>query len=244
MLWVVGGGNQRIESFHAAKKAAFAVHDGWGITFYCGCRYDADLRVDHQSCGYQPRGTSARAYRVEWEHVVPAEAFGQSFIEWREGHPICVDRAGRPFRGRNCARKANRTFRLMEADLYNLVPAIGEVNNRRSNFAMAELPGEPRDFGACDVEIADRKIEPRPEIRGDIARIYLYMDAAYPGRGIVSGKNRKLFEAWDRMDPVDAWECQRAALIAEWQGNTNPIVTAACAQRGSGVAEPGAASGP
>jgi deoxyribonuclease-1 len=40
---------------------------------------------------------------------------------------------------------------------------------------MAMIAGEQRPFGACDVEIAERKIEPRPEIRGDIARIYLYM---------------------------------------------------------------------
>jgi deoxyribonuclease I len=36
---------------------------------------------------------------------------------------------------------------------------------------MAMIDGEQRQFGACDIEIADRKIEPRPAIRGDIARI-------------------------------------------------------------------------
>jgi deoxyribonuclease-1 len=86
-------------------------------------------------------------------------------------------------------------FRYMEGDLHNLQPAIGEVNGLRSNYSMAMIDGEAREFGACDVEIADRKIEPRPAIRGDIARIYLYMEASYPGRGIVSDKNRPLFEA-------------------------------------------------
>jgi endonuclease I len=41
----------------------------------------------------------------------------------------------------------------------------------RSNCSMAMIDGEQRQFGACDIEIADRKIEPRPAIRGDIARI-------------------------------------------------------------------------
>jgi endonuclease I len=40
---------------------------------------------------------------------------------------------------------------------------------------MAMIEGEQRPFGACDVEIAERKIEPRPEICDDMARIYLYM---------------------------------------------------------------------
>jgi hypothetical protein len=41
---------------------------------------------------------------------------------------------------------------------------------------MAMIEGEQRPFGACDVGVAERKIEPRPEIRSDIARIYLYME--------------------------------------------------------------------
>jgi len=89
----------------------------------------------------------------------------------------------------------------MEADLYNLVPAVGEVNARRSNFSMAMIPGEPRVFGRCDLEIENRKMEPRPEIRGDVARIYLYLDAAYPGHGIISRENRMLFAAWNKSDP-------------------------------------------
>jgi deoxyribonuclease I len=119
-------------------------------------------------------------------------------------------------------------FRYMEGDLHNLEPAIGEVNGLRSNFSMAMIEGEAREFGACDVEIADRKIEPRPAIRGDIARIYLYMDSAYPGRGIISEKNRPLFEAWYREDPVDPWECERDRRIAALQGNHNAFVAAAC----------------
>jgi deoxyribonuclease I len=49
---------------------------------------------------------------------------------------------------------------------------------------MEMIPGEKREFGACDVEIERRKIEPRPEIRGDIARTYMYMDWAYPVYGL------------------------------------------------------------
>ena len=49
------------------------------------------------------------------------------------------------------------------------------MSGLRSNYAMAMIEGEQRQFSACDVEIAERKIEPRPEIRGDMARIWLYM---------------------------------------------------------------------
>jgi deoxyribonuclease I len=89
---------------------------------------------------------------------------------------------------------------------------------------MAMIDGEARRLGSCDLEIEDRKVEPRPDIRGDIARTYFYMDAAYSGRGVVSEKSRKLFEAWDREDPVDAWERERVRRIERLQGNTNPFM--------------------
>ena len=34
---------------------------------------------------------------------------------------------GKKFKGRKCARKISKKFRLMEADLYNLQPTIGEL---------------------------------------------------------------------------------------------------------------------
>jgi deoxyribonuclease-1 len=220
-------GNTRIDSFEEAKRLAPQVYVGHERDFYCDCPYH-EKAMDLATCGYQPKSDRQRAARLEWEHVVPAEAFGQSFPEWREGHPDCVDSKGKPLKGRDCAKKLSVAFRHMEGDLHNLQPAVGEVNGRRSNYSMAMIEGERREFGQCDVEIADRKIEPRPAIRGDIARIYQYMEAAYPGRGIISEKNQKLFTAWAQEDPVDAWECERAWRIARLQGNPNPFVAEQC----------------
>ena len=179
-------------------------------TFYCDCPHSGN-DIDFESCGYVPINRNGlRTNRVEWEHVVPAEAFGHSFKEWRDGHADCVDPRGKPYKGRRCAMKASPLFREMAADRFNLVQVIGELNAKRSNFSMAMIPGEERHFGTCDIEIANRKIEPRPQIRGDIARIYFYMDSKYPGRGIISKKNKKLFKAWNNQDPIDSQECSRA----------------------------------
>jgi len=54
------------------------------------------------------------------------------------------------------------------------------------------------------------------------------MDYVYPGRGIISKKNWKLFESWHRSDPVDDWECKRAKRIERIQGNRNEIVLSKC----------------
>ena len=223
--------NLTIDSFSFAKKTLLhRVYHDHPSTFYCGSEFDSRRQLRH--AGYQPLIEGARAYRLEWEHVVPAHAFGQSFSAWREGDSECIDSRGKSFKGRRCAEKVEPLFRFMQADMHNLVPAIGELNGLRSNYSFAMIPGEVRRFGACDVEIEERKIEHPAEVRGDIARTYFYMEKAYPGHVVLSGKNRKLFAAWDRQDPVDAWECERERRITRLQGNSNSFVNAACQELG------------
>lgn len=215
------------DSFSKSKKILLRdVYRDHHKTFYCGCTFNGKKII--QNNGYVPRKNNKRAKRLEWEHVAPAHSFGQSFPSWRDGNDICRNRNGKPFKGRNCARKVSKEFRYMEADLHNLVPSVGEINGLRSNYSFAMIPGEPRRFGQCDMEIENRKAEPPENVRGDIARTYMYMNAAYPDRGIISRKNRKLFEAWNRQDPVDQWECLREKRIAKIQGNRNFFVADLC----------------
>ena len=54
------------------------------------------------------------------------------------------------------------------------------------------------------------------------------MDSVYPGRGIISKKNRKLFDTWNKSDPIDEWECERAKRIEKIQGNRNEVVMVEC----------------
>ena len=69
----------------------------------------------------------------------------------------------------------------MEGDMYNLIPAVGEVNGDRSNYQYAIIEDEDRVYGACDAEVNFRakQFEPAPRVRGDIARIYFYMADRY-----------------------------------------------------------------
>ncbi len=131
-------GNHEIKSFSSAKKILATIQEKHPKTLYCNCNYNGK-RIDPKSCGYQVQGENEKqALRLEWEHVVPAEAFGQAFKEWREGDPSCVTKTGKPYKGRKCAEH-NPEFVAMESDLYNLWPEIGELNRLRSNYSMAEI---------------------------------------------------------------------------------------------------------
>ncbi|RZA25012.1 MAG: hypothetical protein EOP10_08160 [Proteobacteria bacterium] len=188
-----------------------------GRDFYCNCSYDFTRKpqVDPSSCGLSSKAD--RAKRIEWEHVVPASFYGRQFTAWKKGDPAC---RGRDKKGRQCARKVSPVFRQIEGDLYNLVPAVGELNRVRGDNVYGEIPGEPREFGACDFETLGNVTEPKSDIRGDVARIYFYMDARYPEYKIVSEDNQALFEQWAAADPIDAAERERVRKIEAVQGNS------------------------
>ncbi len=216
-------GNKKVKTFTAAKRKIKEVFKGKEKTFYCGCSYE-DKDIDFKSCGYKVRKNKSRASRMEVEHVVPAARFGENLSAWRDGDPTCVNSKGKTYKGRRCAGKVSEIFRLMEADLYNLQPAIGEVNGDRSDKGVGNISGEKRDYGKCDVEINKDLVEPKKSIRGDVARTYFYMDWAYPGLGIVNAENRALLESWDKSDPLTKWERERGKRIKRIQGNENPFL--------------------
>ncbi|WP_198947886.1 endonuclease [Magnetofaba australis] len=211
-----------IKSFSQAKRLLPKVYKGHRETFYCGCGYDKHKNVRPGQCGYEPRKNAKRGGRIEWEHIVPAHAFGHTRPCWRE--KLCETKKGKLYKGRRCCAKIDPVFEAMESDLHNLVPAVGELNGDRSNRSFGMVAGEPRVYGACDFEIdwdTDR-VEPRPEVQGDVARAYFYMNATY---GLpISKKQRRLFQVWMSQDPVDDWERERNRRIEKIQGNANPFV--------------------
>ena len=227
----MAGGNTTNDSFSHAKKMLGQVYADHRVTFYCGATYDAQGNVMLPD-GFTTPKHEARAGRIEWEHALPAENFGQTFAEWRDGSPECVDNRGKEFKGRKCAEKVNAEYRMMQADMYNLYPAIGAVNAMRSNFNYAMLAGEPSTFGTCEMKIADRKAEPPTRARGQIARTYFYMQDAYGPRYHMSHQQAQLMQAWDRQYPVDKWECTRAKRIESMQGNENKFVKGPCQAAG------------
>lgn len=214
-------------SFSKSKKLMEQVYYDNMFSFYCNCQYSYQITdksikavVDNKSCGYMPRKSQKRGKYIEWEHVVPAWAFGNTRKCWRE--EICTDKYGNKYKGRKCCTKIDKVFKAMEADMYNLYPAVGELNADRKNYKYGIIPGEERKYGACDFEVADKLVEPKEDIRGDIARTYFYMEKTY--NVPISDKQRKLFEVWDKQDKIDEWEIIRAKRIEKIQGNRNTFV--------------------
>jgi deoxyribonuclease-1 len=183
---------------------------------YCGCKWTwvgkSGGRVDPDSCGYQARKQQNRADGTEWEHIVPAWTFGHQRQCWRNGgREHCVD--------------DDPVFRAMEADLFNLYPAVGEVNGDRSNFNYSTAPEVAPQYGQCPtkVDFSQRVAEPRDEVKGLVARTTFYMFDRY--NLSMSRQEQQLLMAWDRQHPITPWEKERDSRIAAIMGHPNPFVT-------------------
>ena len=203
-------------SFGKSKRLlATQVYPSHQKAFYSNCDYkikEKKLIPIHKTCGFKYRKNKNRSERIEWEHVVPAWHFGHQLRCWQNG-------------GRMTCRNTNTKFKQMEADMHNLVPAIGEINGDRSNFRFGMIEGEKRAYGEVNMEIlfSNKKAEPMESVFGDIARVYFYMRDRYGLR--ISKTQEKMLIAWNNIDPVSSWEKKKNQLIKELQGDENLYIT-------------------
>ena len=203
-------------SFSRSKRLlATKVYRQHQKTFYGNCDYEIKAKrlvPILESCGFEYRKNKSRAERIEWEHVVPAWEFGHHLACWKSG-------------GRKECRESNEHFQQMEADMHNLVPAIGEINGDRSNFAYGSIQGEKRLYGRVDMEIdfGKKKAEPKKNILGEIARTYLFMREKY--NIAMSPSQEELLIKWNNQDPVTRWEKKKNLLVYELQGDKNLYIS-------------------
>jgi len=219
--------NHTFKSFSSVKKAVYEITEDHK-TFYCNCTYDSKKQIDLESCGYKPRKNIKRAARVEIEHVVPAEKLCGNTREWKQGNPACIDSRGKPYKGRRCASEHNEVCKMAYNDLHNLRPAIGELNNDRSNYPFREIPGKKSVYGKCTFIIENNMADPPDNVQGDIARIYLHMNDAYPELKILNPEETSMYNKWSGEDAVTIQECAKNKKIHALQGNYNLVILREC----------------
>jgi endonuclease I len=138
----------------------------------------------------------------------------------------------------------------MYTDLFHLVPTDGYVNNRRSNYILAEVSSASwtslngSKLGSCATPgYSGTVFEPIDEYKGDFARNYFYMVTCYQNRvvgwssmstvsDILDGTTYPAFESWyltmlgqwNSADPVSQKEIDRNNAVYAIQGNRNPFI--------------------
>ncbi|MFG1719912.1 endonuclease [Micromonospora chalcea] len=123
-------------------------------------------------------------------------------------------------------------------DVHHLRPEDVSVNSLRGNKDFDAGGGTVAEAPGCYTD-AD-SFEPRDAVKGDVARMILYMAIRYeggdgwpdlePNDSVSNGSAPRLGRlskllAWNDQDPPDAFEQRRNQRIHErWQGNRNPFV--------------------
>lgn len=110
----------------------------------------------------------------------------------------------------------------MASDLQNLKPSDPGENSSRGNKWFDYVP-----------TTSSVAYEPRDEVKGDIARILLYMVVmydeltlvdSYPNLGSYQMGILSTLLEWNNMDPVDDFEMHRNEVIYSYQNNRNPFI--------------------
>ena len=143
----------------------------------------------------------------------------------------------------------------MYTDAFHLYPTDGRVNGQRSNHPFGECAngsyvpssGSNRALGRLGRSTfpgySGTVFEPDDEYKGDFARTYFYMAAAYNSRisswqyndgaraqlagnsyPCFSSWSVEMFMQWHREDPVSEKEINRNEVVYEWQHNRNPFI--------------------
>ena len=160
---------------------------------------------------YSPRKPNRPETKfINWEHVMPANRFGQNLDCWKKG--------GR----KGC--KNDLLFNQMESDMHNLTPSIAEINSDRGNFNYGNKIPSQGQYGNCKAEsdFRNKLFYPKEDIRGDIARIYFYMSEKY--KIGLSADETAMFKTWNKNDPVSQWEKIKNQRVKKLQGNDNRFV--------------------
>ncbi|WDE07665.1 endonuclease [Thalassomonas viridans] len=112
------------------------------------------------------------------------------------------------------------------SDLHNLWPVQKKFNASRGDLAFGEIVGEKPWFKTpvCDFERTTSKnavVEPRDEIKGQIARSFLYMVHWYdlPTHNLLP-----LMVKWNSEHPPTKEEIERQEKIEVIQGRKNPFI--------------------
>lgn len=209
-------------SFSRAKKLAGIIFANHTETLYCHCHYDQSKDIDLASCGMREADKFSRAHHIEWEHMVPASTLGKNHACWTED--LCVKKNGERYHGRSCCRLVDKAFRAAEAELYNLWPANGLINQLRDNYAYAIVPFTGRAYG-CNfiIDRYNRRIEPGDIAKGVVARASLFISDKY--HIALSSEQKRLFESWNHIYPPTEWEKSWAKQVAEIEGYDNPYIS-------------------
>ena len=121
--------------------------------------------------------------------------------------------------------------------MHHVRPSDAGVNSSRGNKKYGESGSNPTEkygtnpaVGVLGGTYNSNYFEPLDSVKGDVARICLYVYVRYGGELYQCNDITNVFQSvdvlleWCEMDPVDEWELSRNDVVEGIQGNRNVFV--------------------
>jgi deoxyribonuclease I len=207
-------------SFGQSKVIMGNIYRDIEHSFYCGCRLDLPQIIAKGCAAVQELGGQQGMIPLEYEHVLPASVFKEALIKNME---TLVFTAKCVSRSRRCMKVAETSFSILEGDLHNIRPVIGKLNRLRGNKQVYPIENELHRSG-CGFKLNKKYFEPPDNVKGDIARIHLYMDHKYASLDLISKRQKKIYYDWHKIDPPSQMERKINKRIKILQGDSNIFI--------------------
>lgn len=120
------------------------------------------------------------------------------------------------------------------ADLHHIRPSEHQTNSTRGNKKYGNVDSGSTVYGNLSSKPGgtynSQYFEPNDNVKGDVARICLYVYVRWGGEYSQSNNILNVFESvetlleWCELDPVDTWELGRNEVVEKIQGNRNVFI--------------------
>ena len=120
------------------------------------------------------------------------------------------------------------------SDLHHIRPSENRTNSNRGNLKYGNVDGGTKSTGNLSGEVggyySSSYYEPLDNVKGDVARICLYVYVRYGSEYSQCSKITNVFQSvdvlleWCALDPVDTWEMGRNEVVGKIQGNRNVFI--------------------
>ena len=189
----------------------------------CDYHYDVTSCLDKTIVETAGCSLNENNLTIGWMQVVLPNFYAKDMTCFKDDG--CVSPyTGNTYGGTLCCRQKNVAYQKIQGDLYNYIPVVSLLIEARGTRRFGVV--KKADFVIGQTRFDKQFIEPEASVKGDVARVYLYMDKTYNIQLLQTQK--KLFLQWHKMDKVDEQECALSKIYKKILKRINPYVEEGC----------------
>lgn len=198
------------------EMTALVIYSASPYSFFCHTPFSSTGTIVTQDC---PNCLNSET-KIKWLQVVPPSFFAKDLTCFKE--KLCANQKGKWYKGQSCCEKKSPIYKIMNRDLFNLVPEAPQIAKLRGRYKL--IPLDIQTTGcALKLDKKSKTLYVNPALMGFISRTYLYMADTYSLD--ISDADRKEYLVWHKAYPPSEWEILRNAKIKAIQGNENLYIS-------------------